>query len=135
MPSPPAAHALGVFLGWGVRLVGALRSNQDVVIRGRVEGPVSAEGEVVVDEGGLVEGDIAAATVRVRGRTHGALVATEQVILEAGSEHCGIVRGPALAVEVGAQLQGEVRVGPGPVADEDRLEEAMRGGKRLQTLT
>jgi len=133
-PPPPPAYALGVFLGPGVRLVGALRSDQDVVIQGRMEGPVSAKGQVVVEDGGHVEGDIAAATIRVLGRTHGALVAAEQVILEAGSEHHGIVRAPELAVEAGARVQGDVRVGPGPAEDDLRPGEAARDEPRLGTL-
>jgi len=109
-PSPPPEVRPGSFIGPGVRLVGSLRSAGTLTIQGRVEGPV-AGGEVVVDRGGCVEGEIRAATIWVRGRTHGALLGEGQVRLEAGAEHHGAVRTPSLIVEAGALMDGEVKVG------------------------
>lgn len=111
-PASPAGASGSSFIGPGVRLVGSLRCREDFVVQGCVEGPVAAEGQVVVERGGLVEGDIAAAVIRVRGRTRGTLAATAEIILEKGCDHRGGLTSPELAVEAGALIEGGVRVGP-----------------------
>ncbi len=112
-PAEAPDHRQATFIGSTVRLVGALRSNHDVMVQGRVEGPMLVTGEVLVDGGGQVEGEIRANMIRVRGRTRGALLATQQISLEAGSEHRGAIHAPALLVEAGAVMDGEVKVGRG----------------------
>ncbi len=116
--SGPLAGPAGSYIGPGVRLVGSLRCHQDITVQGCVEGPVSAKGQVVVERGGLAEGDITAAMIRVRGRTRGTLVATTEVTLEAGGEHRGGLHAPSLVVELGALVDGEVKVGPNLPAGE-----------------
>ena len=116
----PPAGSPGTFIGPGVRLVGTLACRHDLAIQGHVQGPIAGEGHVVVERGGLVEGDVRAPVIRVRGRTRGTLVATAGIILEDGCEHRGSLHGPQLVVEAGAVLEGEVKVGSrGGPAQED----------------
>lgn len=117
------AGSPGSFIGAGVRLVGSLRCETDITVRGCVEGPLSAKGQVVVERGGIAEGDITAATIRVRGRTRGTLVATAEVTLEGGGEHCGGLQTPSLVVESGARVDGEVKAGSNLPAGEGRPRE------------
>lgn len=112
IPQPPVEHS-GSFIGPAVRLVGALRSEHELTVQGRIEGPVVGNGQVLVERGGVVEGDIRAAAIRVCGRTRGALVGTTQIVLEATADHGGSLQTPSLAVDAGATVDGEVKVGPG----------------------
>ena len=132
-PTPAPSNPPATFLGPAVRLVGALRSDHDVPIQCRIEGPVSVKGQVVVEPNGHVDGDITAGTIRVRGRTRGTLEASEQINLEPGGEHHGALRTPALVVEAGAKVAGDMRVGPGVPADEAQRSEAARAEKRRRT--
>jgi len=102
----------GSFIGAGVRLVGSLRCQEDVTVQGHVKGPVVAKGLVVVERGGLAEGEIEAAVIHVRGCTRGTLVGKAEVTLEAGGEHRGGLQTPSLIVEAGARVDGEVKAGP-----------------------
>jgi cytoskeletal protein CcmA (bactofilin family) len=120
------------FIGSTVRLVGTLRSDHDVMVQGRVEGPLLVTGQVLVGAGGQVDGEIRANVIRVRGCTRGALVATKQVSLEAGSDHHGIVRAPALVVEEGAQVDGEMKVGTGRAAEDASGDGALGDAGRLR---
>ncbi len=106
---PPASP--GTFIGPGVHLVGTLACRHDLSIQGHVQGPIVGEGHVVVERGGLVEGDVRAPVIRVRGRTRGLLMGTAGILLEDGCEHRGSLHGPQLVVEAGAVLEGEVKVG------------------------
>ncbi len=132
-PTPAPSNPPGTFLGPAVRLVGALRSDHDVTIQCRIEGPVSVKGQVVVEPNGRVDGDITAGIILVRGRTRGTLEAAEHISLEPGSEHHGALRTPALVVEAGAHVDGDMKVGTGASAEEPQHEEAPRAAKRRRT--
>ena len=113
-PEPPAqATARGrvSFVGAGVVLSGALQCDHDLTVQGTVRGPIRSKGQVVVESGGNVEGDITAGTVLVRGRTAGNLAGGVQVHLQAGSQHQGTLETPSLAVDHGAIVAGQVRAG------------------------
>ncbi len=107
----PPVGSPGTFIGSGVHLVGTLACRHDLAIQGHVQGPIVGEGHVVVERGGLVEGDVQATVIRVRGRTRGVLMASAGILLEDGCEHRGSLHGPQLVVEAGAVLEGEVKVG------------------------
>jgi cytoskeletal protein CcmA (bactofilin family) len=117
-PDEPPAEAAASFIGPGVRLVGVLRSDHELTIRGRVEGPVVARGRVVVERDGFVEGDITAPAICVRGETRGTLVGISQITLESGSDHRGSLQAPSLVIEAGASVRGEVSAGRDVVAGE-----------------
>jgi cytoskeletal protein CcmA (bactofilin family) len=106
------AGSRGSFIGAGVRLVGSLRCQEDVTVQGHVKGTVVGKGRVVVERGGLAEGEIEAAAIRVRGRTRGTLVGRVEVTLEAGCEHSGGLHTPSLIMEAGARVDGKVKAGP-----------------------
>ncbi len=110
-PGWPTAGSPGTCIGPGVHLVGTLACRHDLAIQGHVQGPIAGEGHVVVERGGLVEGDVRAPVIRVRGRTRGVLMATVGILLEDGCEHRGTLHAPQLVVEAGAVLEGEVKVG------------------------
>jgi cytoskeletal protein CcmA (bactofilin family) len=122
----PPAGPRGSFIGAGVRLVGSLHCQEDVTVQGHVKGPMVAKGRVVVERGGLAEGDIQAAAICVRGRTRGTLVARKEVALEAGGEHRGGLHTPSLIVEAGARVDGEVKAGPSLPRDEGLPQEDVR---------
>lgn len=109
----PRGEAPNTFIGPAVRLAGAIRCDRDLTVEGRVEGPVSAKGRVVVARGGSVQGDIHAAGVRIRGQTQGTLVSSGEIHIEAGGEHRGSLQTRILVVEAGAVVEGEVRAGRG----------------------
>ena len=87
-PDRPASHTLTddpawTLLGPGSVIHGDLLSAGDLIVHGRVEGVVFAEGTVQIAAGGSVEGGVRARRVVVRGICRGRIEATEQVVLEA----------------------------------------------------
>ena len=97
---------------------GNLSGKGDIQVEGKVFGRIEA-GNLVVAEGGEVEGDIVAKAVAVSGTVRGSIKAGT-VTLSSTARVKGGVMHDVLAIEAGARLEGECKRLPG--AQTDKLE-------------
>ena len=79
----------------------------DVQVEGKVFGRIEA-GYLIVAEGGEVEGDIVAKTVVIAGSVRGSIKAGTVTLSSTARVQGGVVH-DVLAIEAGAQLEGECR--------------------------
>jgi cytoskeletal protein CcmA (bactofilin family) len=86
---------------------GDLTGTGDLQIEGKVYGRIRI-GHVVVAEGGMVEGDIVAKAVSVSGSVRGTIRAGT-VNLSATAKVAGDILHDVLAIEAGAQLDGQCK--------------------------
>lgn len=86
---------------------GDLTGVGDLQIEGKVFGRIDV-GQLVVAEGGAVEGEIVAKTVRICGTMTGSVQAGS-VTLAATAKVQGDIHHEILAIEAGAQLEGQCR--------------------------
>jgi cytoskeletal protein CcmA (bactofilin family) len=77
-------------------------------VDGRIEGTVRSQAELVVGDGGAVEGEIEVARCVIGGEVRGVIRATEQVLLHATAKVWADIQAPALVMEDGAFLEGSV---------------------------
>ena len=77
-------------------------------IDGRIEGIVRSKAELVVGEGGTVEGELEVARCIIGGEVRGTIRASEQVLLHATARVWADIQTPALVMEDGAFLEGSV---------------------------
>ena len=84
----------------------------DARIQGTVEGTIVSKGEVRIDHGGHVKGNIHAATICVDGKVDGDLTATDRLELLANANARGDISTKSLIVVQGAAFVGHVSVGP-----------------------
>ena len=98
-------------IGRGFAFKGDIAGQGRVRLLGRMEGRVAIQGEVSVDRSAFFQGEIQAEAVAVAGRVEGSLCATQGVALGVSAQVAGKVVTGRLAMEEGAQLNGEVRVG------------------------
>lgn len=94
---------------------GNVSGKGDVQIEGKVFGKIEV-GNLIVAEGGEVEGDIVAKAVAVAGTVRGSIKAGT-VTLSATARVQGGVLHDVLAIEAGAQLEGECKRLPGAQGD------------------
>jgi cytoskeletal protein CcmA (bactofilin family) len=99
-------------LGSSAVFKGEFTFEGDARIQGMVEGTITSKGEVRVEQGGHVKGNIHAATISVDGKVEGDLVATERLELLASAEVRGDLVTKSLVVVQGAAFVGHVNVGP-----------------------
>ncbi|HJL37009.1 MAG TPA: polymer-forming cytoskeletal protein [Polyangiaceae bacterium LLY-WYZ-15_(1-7)] len=95
----------------GVTLVGDIEGDTDLVVFGRVEGPIHVGGALVVEESGVVRGHVRARTVTVRGVLKGDAYGDEAVRVDGGAKLVGDLTAPRVQVVPGARFRGEVHVG------------------------
>ena len=106
--SGPAKESL---IAADVTIEGKIEGAGHVRIAGRFKGDVNVEGNVTIEQGAHVTGQIAAATVVVSGEVHGNIVASSRVeLLETGAIS-GDVKAAVLTVAAGSRMRGTADFG------------------------
>jgi cytoskeletal protein CcmA (bactofilin family) len=94
------------FLGKGTRLEGRLRFQGSMRIDGYFKGEVSAQGNLIVGENALIEGDLKVSYTSVSGEVHGSISAEQRVDLRAPGKVFGSIQSPAVVMEEGVIFEG-----------------------------
>jgi len=106
--SGPAKESL---IAADVTIEGKIEGAGHVRIAGRFKGDVNVEGNVTIEQGAHVTGQIAAATVVVSGEVHGNVNAGSRVeLLETGVIN-GDVKAAVLTVAAGSRMRGNADFG------------------------
>jgi len=92
----------------GCTIRGELEFETYFRVDGRIEGTVRSKAELVVGEGGTVEGELEVARCVIGGEVRGTIRASEQVMLHATAKVWADIQTPALVMEDGAFLEGSV---------------------------
>lgn len=95
----------------GVTLVGDVEGDADLVVLGRVEGPIHVGGALVIEGSGVVRGHVRARSVVVRGVLKGNAFGDELVRVDEGARLVGELTAPRVHVVPGAQFRGQIHVG------------------------
>jgi cytoskeletal protein CcmA (bactofilin family) len=96
-----------------VTIEGKIEGSGDVRIAGRFKGDVNVQGNVSIEQGAHVNGQVSAATVIVSGQVEGNIIATSRVeLLETGVIN-GDVKCAALTVAAGSKMRGQADFGWG----------------------
>ena len=85
---------------------GTLRFEKPFLIRGRVSGEISAQGLLVVDDQAVVNANINASRVIIRGQVKGNVTATEKVEVTITGKLVGNVTAPEIFMETGCVFNG-----------------------------
>jgi len=94
-----------------VTIEGKIEGAGHVRIAGRFKGDVNVQGNVTIEQGAHVTGQIAAATVIVSGEVHGNVQASSRVeLLETGVIN-GDVKAAVLTVAAGSRMRGNADFG------------------------
>jgi cytoskeletal protein CcmA (bactofilin family) len=107
----PAGNAKESLIAADVTIEGKIEGAGHVRIAGRFKGDVNVEGNVTIEHGAHVTGQIAAATVIVSGEVHGNISANQRVeLLETGVIN-GDVKAAVLTVAAGSRMRGNADFG------------------------
>jgi cytoskeletal protein CcmA (bactofilin family) len=89
-----------------IEFSGTLRFDKPFLIRGRLSGEIIARSLLVVDEAAVVEANISASRVIVRGSVKGNVNATEKVEVAITGRLVGNVSAPEIFMETGCVFNG-----------------------------
>lgn len=101
-------EGLNGFVDAGCVIRGELEFQSSFRLEGKIEGTVRSRSELVVGERGVVEGEIEVARCLVGGSVRGTIKASEQVVLHSTAKVYAEIHTPALVMEDGAFLEGQV---------------------------
>jgi cytoskeletal protein CcmA (bactofilin family) len=85
---------------------GTLVFEKPFLIRGKLSGEIESRGLLVIDEGAVVEANINASKVVIRGSVKGNIIATEKVELSVTGRLAGNVTAPEVFMETGCVFNG-----------------------------
>ncbi|MDE2850386.1 MAG: polymer-forming cytoskeletal protein [Acidobacteriota bacterium] len=98
---------LNGFLDTGCEVQGELRFENTFRVHGRFKGTVESEGQLIIGEGGVVEGVVAVGELHVSGRLEGRVETTRRTEIGAKGRVEGEINAPVLVIESGAFFQGQ----------------------------
>jgi cytoskeletal protein CcmA (bactofilin family) len=111
-PRPEPSGAVST-IGPGLRVIGNCITDGAIHIDGLVEGSIKAA-EVVVEEGGIVQGDIQTHNLIVAGHVSGNIAARGRAEFKASCHVEGDILSPRIKIEEGGRIDGRLRMSAGP---------------------
>jgi len=102
---------LTAFIDQGSEFEGKLSFKDTVRIDGNFSGEISSDNTLIVGESGQIQATIHSVCVVVSGLVEGDVHASEEIVLHKTAVVNGNLEAPAIMMEEGAQLNGNVRMG------------------------
>lgn len=107
--TPTARSSNPATIGPSISLRGDLSGDEDLIIRGRVEGTVSLkQHNVTVGEEGRIKADIHGCNITIAGQMEGDVYASEQVVVKRSGHVRGNIVSPRVSLEDGCKFKGSV---------------------------
>ena len=107
-PSEERPASGGTVIAAPTRIEGTLMGSDEVRIAGQISGTVDITSRLLVADGGLVEGKVAARSILVAGRVTGDLLAAERIELGPTCRIEGNITAPRIQIHHGATIDGKV---------------------------
>ena len=98
-------------IGLETRISGEVRGEEDLVVRGRIDGRVQITQTLTVEKGATVQADVDVRHLVISGTVVGAIVASESVKLTSTARVVGDLVSPRVMMEAGAAYRGRVDMG------------------------
>ena len=98
-------------IGAGLAIEGKIEGEGDVRIAGKFKGDVRVKGNLTVESGAHINGEISADTVTVGGEVEGNINASTQVRLLESGQLVGDLKAKSLTVAAGSRMRGRVEFG------------------------
>jgi cytoskeletal protein CcmA (bactofilin family) len=109
---------INAFLGAGTVYQGRLSFQGAVRIDGSFSGEVLSEGSLIVGKDAVIEGTLNIGDLLLSGRFTGEVQAKRRVVIHRTGIFQGVIYTPALVVEEGGMLDGQIIMQGGPPAPE-----------------
>ena len=98
----------------GTTIVGDIETAGTVKIEGRIRGSVRAGSQVLITQGGMVEGDVSAPEAIIGGEVHGTIRVEQRVEIQSSSVVHGDIYTQRILVAEGGVVNGNISMGESP---------------------
>lgn len=103
-------------LGPTLKFKGELSADEDLLIKGRVEGTINHSSSLTVGKGGHLKANVAAEYIVVEGRVEGDLNGTKCVKVRESAKIDGNIVSPSVSLVDGAKFNGKIDMNGEPSA-------------------
>jgi cytoskeletal protein CcmA (bactofilin family) len=99
-----------------VEIKGNLKFSGELTFEGKIDGEIQTDGVLNLGDSAVVNGNINAQTVVVRGKVNGNINAKEKIEIKTKAELFGDIRASKLSVEEGVTFVGKTEVNPNKIS-------------------
>ncbi|HXS67533.1 MAG TPA: polymer-forming cytoskeletal protein [Candidatus Polarisedimenticolia bacterium] len=99
-----------------VEIKGNLKFSGELTFDGKIDGEIQTDGILNLGDSAVVNGNINAQNVVVRGKINGNITAKEKIDIKTKAELFGDIRASKLSVEEGVTFVGKTEVNPNKVS-------------------
>src|ERR1700743_91328 len=99
-----------------VEIKGNLKFSGELTFDGKIDGEIQTDGVVNLGDSAVINGNINAQTVIVRGKVNGNISAKEKIEIKTKAELFGDIRAAKLSVEEGVTFVGKTEVNPNKIS-------------------
>ena len=99
-----------------VEIKGNLKFAGELTFEGKLEGEIQTDGILNLGDSAVINGNISAQSVVVRGKINGNITAKEKIDIKAKAEMFGDIRASKLVIEEGVTFVGKTEVNPNKLA-------------------
>src|ERR1041385_6970421 len=99
-----------------VEIKGNLKFSGELTFEGKLDGEIQTDGTLSLGDTAVVNGNISAQSVVVRGKVNGNITAKEKIDIKSKTELFGDIRASKLAVEEGVTFVGKTEVNPNKIS-------------------
>ena len=99
-----------------VEIKGNIKFSGEMSLDGKLEGEIHTDGTLQLGDSAVVNGNINAQSVVVRGKVHGNISAREKIEIKSKAELFGDIRASKLVIEEGVTYVGKTEVNPNKVS-------------------
>lgn len=107
----PTAKAPESVVAAGLTIEGKIEGAGNVRVAGRFKGTVNVKGELTIEPGAAIDGDVKAETVFVAGEVRGHLTSNSLVEFRESGTLIGDLKAAILTVAAGSKMRGKVEFG------------------------
>ena len=109
------------FLGKGTEFEGKLSFHGAIRIDGHFRGEISADGILIVGEGGIIEANIHVSDIIISGEIHGSIIADQRIEIHPPGKVFADVQAPTLVTHEGMTFEGNCLMNQVKKVDERKL--------------
>ena len=99
-----------------VEIKGNIKFSGELSLDGKLEGEIHTDGVLQLGDGAVINGNINAQSVVIRGKVHGNVNAKEKIEIKSKAELFGDIRASKLVIEEGVTYVGKTEVNPNKVS-------------------
>ena len=99
-----------------VEIKGNIKFTGELTMDGKLDGEVHTEGTLQLGDSAVINGNINAHSVSIRGKVHGNVTVKDKIEIKSKAELFGDIRASKLVIEEGVTYVGKTEVNPNKVS-------------------